>query len=419
MSSKSFIPPKLNYPALWFTDFSLPFLMKQIHNIEGVVISEEDKNTLKKFRKERFLFIANHPSRKEPPVCYAIANLMNTRFTYMASREIFDEASGLVGTYIQSIGAFSVLAGANDRESLKMAREILRSPEGHLVLFPEGEPNGWLNDTMIPFQPGVSQLGFWGLEDAVKDDPSAKLYVLSAFIKYRMSDRKEVLQRDVDESLRKMEAKLGISRAGKTVSHRILSVGKRILEREEKNWGIAADPDKEDFDFRIGRIRHTLLDTVAEKLIVPNWNKEDNAIDKLRRLLSSLETVLVGNSIKGMDHVDKELAKWARKVCAKAYDYIALKTTYLTELPSAERIYEWIYRFEKELFGEYKERPHKAHVNLCAPILMNDWLPSYKSNKKETVTKFTEFLREILESKLQAEIAKSETLFPNDHIFAE
>ncbi len=389
-----------------------------MHNLDYIEVSPEDKKLLRSYKNERLIYISNHPTTKEPPVAYNSANIMDTRFHYMAAREVFSWGAGIVGDFIQSIGAYSVLAGAPDRESLKASREIIAKPAGKLVLFPEGEPTSGMNDTLLPFQPGVSQLGFWGLEDALKADPNAKMSVILTFVKYRMTNSLEWLRKDIDQSLTRMEDKLGISKTGKDIVHRFLSVGKRMIEREEREYNIQIDPDKiEDFDYRLGRMRHAILDNIALKANFPKWDKEANAIEKLRKILSTLELVTIGTPDPKSELPSLEMATWARKAAVKAYDFISIHTSYIKELPSAERLYEFLYRYENEIFGETHNRSHKAVVRLAKPFLLNDFLESYKVEKRKTVDDLTNRLRTEMENLLNDEIKKSVPLFPSNYLF--
>ncbi|TGL62204.1 1-acyl-sn-glycerol-3-phosphate acyltransferase [Leptospira ognonensis] len=418
MSIKSFIPAKFNLPVLWFTDLTLPLLLKAVHNIDSIEVSKEDKKILSSLQNERLIYISNHPTTKEPPIAYNSANIMNSRFYYMAAREVFSWGAGFVGDFIQSIGAFSVLAGAPDRESLKAAREILASKSGKLVLFPEGEPTSGMNDTLLPFQPGVSQLGFWGLEDALKADPNAKIHLVLTFVKYRINASIDWMQKDIDQSLTRMEERLGISKTGKDIVHRFLSVGKRMIEREEREYGLHIEADKlEDFDYRLGRMRHAILDNIADKAKIPKWEKEANAIEKLRKILSTLELVVIGTPDPKGELPSLEMATWARKAAIKAYDFISIQTNYIKELPSAERLYEFLSRYENEIFGETRNRPQKAYVRLTQPFLINDYYDRYKTDKKKTVEELTNRLKAEMETLMNEEIQKSTPLFPSNYIF--
>lgn len=413
---KSFVPPKLNLPVLWFTDFSLPLLLKIVHNMDAIQVSEEDRKVLKSFKKERLILVSNHPSVREPPVVYYLANIMGSRFYYMASREVFEWGGGLVGQFIQSIGAYSVIAGTNDKDSLKTTREILKKPGGKLALFPEGEPTSNLNDTLLPFQPGIAQIGFWGLEDAMKEDKDARIFILPCFIKYRFNSPIETIRKDIDLSLENLENKLGLTKLGKTIVERFQLVGRAIIERTEREFGVEPEPDK-DFNFRLGRLRHVILDSIASRLQLSKYDKNDNSILKLRKILSFLELAALGLDTGKDKPPSPELAQWARKTAQRVYDSIGLKIEYIQELPSAERLYEWLNRFETEVFGETKYRPHYANVRLAKVINLREEYDSYKKDKKSKVQEITDTIRNRIETLMQEEIQKTQPLFPEGYKF--
>ncbi len=418
MSIESFIQPKFNYPFLWFMDASIKSLLKVVHNIDDVIVSEKDKELLKSLQKERLIYISNHPSTREPPITFVIGNLLYSRFYYMAAREVFDWGYGLVGKVIQSVGAYSIIAGTADRESLKTTRAILANPGGKLVLFPEGEPTGGENDNLLPFQSGVTQLGFWGYEDALKIDPNAEIYILPAFVKYRMIGSKDTIQKDVDKSLEKLESHFGLDKKGKNVVNRLFSIGKRLILENEKQFGIVPE-ENQTFDYRIGQLRHKILNFVADSVGLKKFNKDANAIEKLRSILSTFEIVTLGLPDPKNELPSPEAAKWGRKYCQKAYDFITIQTQYLTDLPSAERIYEWIYRFEMEVFGSFSPRPTRAYVRMSDPIKLSERYKEYKSSKskKQVVENLTLELREKIQLILESEKKVSESLFPDTHTF--
>jgi hypothetical protein len=336
----------------------------------------------------------------------------------MASREVFDWNGGMVGKVIQAIGAYSIIAGTADREALKTTRAILAEPKGKLVLFPEGEPTGGENDNLLPFQSGVTQLGFWGFEDALKTDPNAEIYVLPAYIKYRMSDTFTEVQKEVDRSLGNLERHFHLSKSGKNVIERLYQIGASLMEIKEQEYGVPVENDK-DFDYRIGRLRHYLLDLVAQTANLKKYNKDDNAIDKLRYILSVFELVQINAPDPKNELPSKEVTKWGRALCQKVYDFIAIKGDYLTSLPSAERIYEWIYRFENEVFGSYRPRPSKAYVSFCEPIKLSTYYKEYKTSKskKQVVDDLTKKLRDMVQKLVDEDKARSRVLFKDDYLF--
>ena len=199
---------------------------------------------LRSIRDDRLLYFSNHPTTSEPPVAYYVANVMGARFQFMAARQVFEWGGGLVGKFISSIGAFSVLAGAADRESIKMSRAILSQPRGKLVLYPEGEPTSGENDNLLPFQQGAAQLGIWALEDARKSDPSADVTVLPTFVKYVMTGTEAHLRADLHQNIKIVEAKLGVDPGNRNLLRRFLAVGRVMLEKAEKDYKAKPDDAK-------------------------------------------------------------------------------------------------------------------------------------------------------------------------------
>lgn len=391
-----FIPPSFNLPVAWMVDFSLPVLLKQVMNIDDVVIKPEDLNQLRRLRKERLLYLSNHPSTGEPAVAYYVANRMGSRFHYMASRQVFDWGYGVIGKFIQSLGAFSVLPGSSDRDAVKTSRKILSAPAGKLVVFPEGEPTSGENDNLMPFQAGIAQLGFWALEDARKTDPQAEIFVQPTFVKYIISGTDVSIKAELHDSLKKLERRYRIDPGNKNLLRRFLTLGRVLLEAAEKEYHIP-QAATDDFDYRVGRVRHTILDGVADRLRLEHFDRRADAIIKLRHLLSALEMCALGFTDRGVPQLNASELQWAHRECGKAYDFIVIKPGYLTEYPSAERLFEWLDRYEAYAYGKHRTRPRTAHVLMSTPVRLSRYYDAYKQNRRNTVEDFTSKLRTIIE----------------------
>jgi hypothetical protein len=57
-----FIPSAFNLPVAWAVDFSLPILLKQLQNLDGVVLKPQDVKMLRSIRDDRLLYFSNHPT---------------------------------------------------------------------------------------------------------------------------------------------------------------------------------------------------------------------------------------------------------------------------------------------------------------------------------------------------------------------
>jgi len=414
---KFFIPPDFNLAAAWFADSMLPTALKQMQNIEDIVIQEKDRALLRSLRNERMLFFTNHPSQAEPMIAYHIANVIGSRFYYMATRRAFDFLFGIVGKWFQSTGAYSILPGVPDRESMMMTRKLLSKPSGKLVIFPEGEPMCGENDSLMPFQPGIIRLGYSALEDARSSDSSADITLLSGFIKYVIKTPREEAIKHLENSIHEIEERIGAQAGGRNLLRRFLMVGRILLEQAEKEYGVEASPDQ-DFDFRIGHLRHKILDDVAAAMKLKNYNQKADAITKLRHLTSVIELIEIGYPSADLPHLSPEELARVNRECVKAYDFIVIKRDYLVSRPTPERFYEWLQRFQslvlgktpRMLGGEPHPLPRKAHLFLAKPFRLGEFYPQFKENKAKTVEELMKRIRSDMQSLLDESSGLTDTI---------
>ena len=406
---QTFIPPSFNLALNWTADLLHPFLLKAVQNIDEVEISDEDKNMLRSLRDDRLLFFTNHPSTAEPPIVYKLGNIMGARFKYMASRQVFDWTFGLTGKVISNLGAYSIIAGINDREALKTSRAVLAEPSGKLVLFPEGEPTSGENDSLMPFQSGVAQIPFWALDDARKQDPDADITILSGFMKYIIKGPPRETEQEIINYLAVLERKIGVNPGKRNLLRRFLHFGKVLLEQAEKEYNIPMASEK-DFEYRIGRVRHAILDGVAEKMKLKTYDKNADAIMKLRALWAVVEMLMIEYPDEKLPKLtDKEL-DWAHRELVKAFDLIVIKKEYLVSYPTPERFFEWLTRFEsyvlgkkpRALGGEPSHLPRRAVVTFAKPFKLSEYYPKGldKAGKKKALADILERLRADMQRQL-------------------
>ena len=397
-----FLPPQFNLAMAWTADLLNPVVLKQYQNIQEIIISPEDRKTLRSLRDNRLMFFSNHPSQAEPIIAWHIANVMGSRFRYMATRRAFDFGMGLVGKMFQAVGAFSIIPGIADREAMRMARSILASPKGKLVLFPEGEPMCGENDSLMPFQSGIVKLGLAGLEDALKKDKSADITVLPGFVKYVIDAPKNIIEEDLRKSLLVLEETLGATPGERNLLRQFLLVGRLVLEHLEEEYEMKSEPDQ-DFEYRTGRVRHHMLDNIARKIGVMDkgFNKNADAITKLRYLNALMEMVDIGYEHPSVPTLTPAEKNWANRECVKAYDFITIKREYLVSYPSPERMYEWLARFEslllgktpRALGGEPSHLPRKAYMSFAKPFGLGEYRADYKKDKNKTLDVLLDRLR--------------------------
>ncbi len=414
-----FIAPKFNLPLAWTADLLFPYLLRGMQNIEEVHFRPEDLDLLRSLRDERVLLFTNHPTTAEPPIVFHIGSRMGARFRFMASRQVFDWGFGLVGMAISHLGAFSIIAGIADRDSLRTARSTLAEPGGKLVIFPEGEPTSGENDSLMPFQPGAVQLSFWAYEDALKQDPAADIFVVPGFIKYVMKGSPAELHLFLEEAIGALERKLGVQPGRRNLLRRFLHFGRVMLDRAEEQYSIPRASEM-DFDYRIGRVRHAILDGIAERLHIPNYDRGADAIQKLRRCFALLEMIAIGYPDPTLPKVSGRDLEWAHAECVKAFDFVVIKKDYLVSNPTPERFFEWLARFESYVYGkkpralggEPSPWPRVAHVHIATPFRLSEVYPREKKDRKEALETLLARLRKNMQQQLDMAMNLTAPLVP-------
>ena len=177
---------------------------------------------------------------------------------------------------------------------------------------------------------------------------------------------------------------------------RFLAIGRVLLEKEEQTYHISAGSLK-DWDYRVGRVRHAVLDQVADRIQVKGYNRNADAIEKLRFLLSILEMISVGYPDPRLPDIDDDTLQWAQKECDKAYLFIVTRPEYLISHPSAERFYEWLGRYETYVMGKTSSRGRKAHVRFTEPLSLAQYYSDYKKNRKQGIETLLNDLKDALE----------------------
>lgn len=376
--NRSFIAPAIQYPLLWFFDFTFPLVAKTTLNLDGVEISDQDRAMLRALQSERVIYMSNHPTTIEPPVTYYVANCMGSRFHFMASRAVFEWGNGFVGEMIRRVGAFSILAGGLDRDAIKTARSILAEKKGKLAIYPEGM-NSNENDNLLPFQGGAVQIGFWALEDALKKDPDADIKIVNAFVKYILSEPHDVLIRHIEESVQRIEKKLSIHPGDRNLLRRFLFIGRVLLENAEKEYDLP--PVEESMEFRIGRARHAALNRAAESLGI-EFDSNMDAIAKMKELFTTVESYELGFPDPKHPNLKPGNMEQIKKDMERAYTFIVIRPIYLLSRPTAERMIEWLTRYETLLFGKSDFRPRKAVLQFTPIFGLREYYEDYKKNKK-------------------------------------
>jgi hypothetical protein len=382
-----FRPPRDHPLLIRLTHAVLPLVMRA-RRIVGIRVAEEEWAHLEALRGSRGILSANHPTTNDPLIAFYLSRRLGEPFNYLACRDIFH---GLYGCLIQRLGAYSILRGLPDREAIRMTRRLLAERDRKVVIFPEGETYEH-NDLTIPFQQGVTQIGFWALEDLQKEGREPRLPVLPVAVKYRcVGDARGA----IDASLRDLEGALCLSReAGASFYARLRRIGERVLGSVEAEFGLKPAPDAPLAE-RVLATKQHVLERVAREAGV-----ERPAALPLPDQMRAMFNAVTGYAEEFADTPgDYGRRQHARRLAAahlllrdlwRLQNFLAVTDGYVAERMTAERFLDVLGRLEVEVFGAVRHGvPREAVVRLAPAIDLGRHYEEYQGRKRETVTAVT------------------------------
>ncbi len=382
----TFRPPKDNRFICWFSKRIATRSVRNKLKVVETVISDEDLRRLRERRGKRCLLMPSHSGGFEPYVILDLLRRIDTDCYYLAAMEAF-QRHPIIGWFLQRAGAYSIIRGTADRHSFQMTRKILREAKRWLVVFPEGQ-TVWQNDTVMPFQEGVTQLAFKAYEDIATQSPEASLHCVPMAIKYGYL---QDMSREIEESLSRLESQLlapGTSVATTTV-RRLRVLSEAVLAANEHKHGVTPD-QADDLDDRIQRMKEVIVREIEDQLdLTPRANQD--LLDRIRACFTAVDTI-VNSPTEALAYAEK-LQQEHRQTARELYDdlwrvlqFVAIYEGYVRELTTVERLMDVLGLLEMEVFGERRMwGPRRAIVTLGREIDLHDRFDSYNSRKRETI----------------------------------
>jgi 1-acyl-sn-glycerol-3-phosphate acyltransferase len=364
------------------------------------------------------LLAPNHPTRDDPLVMYEVSRQVGAAYNYVAAYEVFEEVPGWQAWLMQAIGCYSVVRGTVDRESFRMTRKLLAEERRQIVIFIEGTAP-YQNDSLLPFQPGVVQLGFWGLDDAVGAERAPQaLPVVPICIKYLcVGDPLPEIEALLGELERKVLGESGTLAGGgdgASLLTRVRTLGEGVLTALERAQGIKADTGAA-LGERFEALRAILLER-AEGLARVRPRTGAAITDRIFALRRAADAGLLG-SIRGETVYQQVLFDEERRrleTLLRDVDRLTLFSNfhdaYLAEWPSPERIVDVLDRLYREVHGGRRPRLplRRALVDVAEPVDLVGELDGYRADKKGTVAMLTATLQERTQALLE-ELYRTQT----------
>jgi hypothetical protein len=402
-----FVPPGNNRPVIGFVNAALPTLANFIAGIRDTQVSPEDLARLKELRSQRAILAPNHPTGNDPVVILWLSRMLGEPFNYLCAREVLE---GPKGWLLNQLGAYSVIRGVPDRESLRYTRRLLAERDRKVVIFPEGEIYEH-NDSLLAFQSGVVQLGFWAMDDLKKGGKPPVLPIVPIAIKYRCCESPRPA---IENSLRDLEHALDLEPAPKLSAYqRLRRAGDRVLASLERDAGLPAR-EGEELPPRIREVRQRMLDRVAQA-IGDTVDADQPPADQIHLLFHHLKS-WVGLLPDDPSDYDERRYRHKMEIAAPLFNdlhrlqnFIAITGDYVAAEATAERFLDVLGRLEAEVFGEVRHRvPREALVKIAPPIRLEARYEEYRASKREVVAQVTREMEDAIRGMLR-ELSKEAT----------
>ncbi|MBY0403936.1 MAG: 1-acyl-sn-glycerol-3-phosphate acyltransferase [Cyanobacteria bacterium] len=414
-----FCPPK---PVPWligFFKFILPLLNRYCQGNLKVKFQPEDIQKLKALRGYPMLLMPNHPQANDPFIPFALSKAVGENFYFVAARELFSLQNGFWGFVLQRCGVYSVIRGAADRESFKTSREILAKGDQRLVIFIEGEVSNE-NDTLIPFEPGVIQLAFWGLEEQLKQEQQKQkelnqekssqepskpvdkipgIYITPVAIKYLYDPG---VEKYMLKALNHLEKSLNLpppekeneSQSLETIYQRILNIAGHLLNFQEKRLNITPAQDA-SMNQRLEIFKEKLLNKMELFLDIPaSTTAQQSFLERIRGVRNRIDKIIYSyQEVPHLSEYEENLLELQRQEVSGFYkelervvNLLVLREGSIADLKTPERFMDVIRRLEREVYGQpLTEPPRTALVQMGEIQNIKDYYSQYEANKKLTV----------------------------------
>ena len=435
-----FIPPRFNPLVLKVCRWGMPFWMKWKTPLVEIKVEQIERlvNLYQQFQsgKVRFLLAFRHPNTDDP---YCISQLL-WRFVpetakqqkivlsnpihahFMYDRGIPLWAGNIVSWLFPKLGGTPILRGKVDRLGLRSARDLFINGQFPLAAAPEGATNGH-NQNISPLEPGVSQLGFWCVEDLKKAERSEEVYLVPIGIQYfYIQDNwgdleKLIAQLERDCNLPQSSQDLTVS----SLYSRLIRLGNHLLDIMEnfyRQFYYRSIPRDETIDFpdRIKRLLDIAL-TVAEEYF--NLKPMGDLSSRCRRLEQAGWDCIYRYDLKANDTWSAVELGLADRVATEASlrmwnmrlveSFVGVTGSYIKENPTFDRFAETtliVWSMVTRLKGENPlKRPHlgkkRAKLTIGEPISVTQKWSDYQTNRRQAVANLTQDLQDALEQMIE------------------
>ncbi|MBD2353336.1 1-acyl-sn-glycerol-3-phosphate acyltransferase [Tolypothrix sp. FACHB-123] len=377
-----FIPPRFNAVILQIARWLLPVMLRLRLRpwLPAGIIQIEAKNAevlaqlYQQFQagKIRFLLAFRHPEVDDPLCMFyllsrivpQVARQQGIRLQYpVHSHFLYDRGMTLwagdwLGWFFSCLGGVAVRRGKRlDRQAIQTARDLFANSNIPIAVAPEGGTNGH-SGVVSPLEPGVSQLGFWCVEDLAKAQRPETVLIVPIAIQYGYVNPPWA---KLESLLRKLEAKSGLPTSSienstdplaEIYHQRLHRLAEHVISEMEEFYRRFYHKDlptisDRDLNFRLHRLMDTALQ-VPEQYF--NIQAKGNFIDRCRRLEEAGWSYIYREDVEdigALSPMQRGLADWIAQEAdlrmrhmRLVESFVAVTTKYIQTHPTVERFAE-------------------------------------------------------------------------------
>lgn len=341
-----------------------------------------------------------------------------------------------LGWLLSRLGGVAIHRGKRpDWQGLRAARELLVNGQFPLALAPEGATNGH-SERLSPLEPGVAQLGFWGVEDLLKAGRAETVWIVPIGIQYRyLTPPWQAL----DQLMGQLEADSGLlvqpfngidAEREEIFYQRLLRLGDHLLTKMEAFYSRfyhrkleIKSSDSETLNQQIALRLQALLETALQ---IPEeyfgLPSQGNYNERCRRIEEASWTYIYREDVPDpnqLSPLDRGLADWVaeeaslRSIHMRLVEsFVAVTGSYVKEKPTVERFAETtLLMFDLMARIRGDKLPHRprlgdriAELTVGEPISVSDRWSTYEVNRRaarQAIADLTQDIQTALEAMIK------------------
>jgi len=351
-------------------DMLMPFA-KWIAGVKTISIKCSPNTDLRELLTNPLLIVSNHPTDMDPILLRTLGLKVGIRFNYLACREGFDGLHGAWGWAAQRIGAFSIVRGTVDRDSIRFTTNLWVSDDARIVVFPEGEV-GAFNDKLLPFHDGIFQLLLLASDKRIAEGKNP-ISILPVGLRYSlMTDHRSELVTASQELCTATGAESSVD-----LIENLKNVASIVIARLEQEYGLRNTLDLPTQD-RISHLQTAVLERIHAATGRPIPGNGD--LHDLMRIGANIIEDAIDSHATPETVFDKRLAIQRRQRALalqadidRLQNWLAIEDGYATADGNQDHAYELIRHFETEVFGSVRTRLSRdASVQVGTRINLTD-----------------------------------------------